>query len=49
MSTIGEILIGVVFLAIVFTLVRPKSPAAAVVKTLSTALIGVVGSTTGYA
>lgn len=48
MKIVGEVLIGVIYLAIVFTVVRPGSPAASVVKTTSNALIGVVGSTTGY-
>lgn len=48
MNIIGEVLIGVVYLAIVFTLVRPTSPAAGVIQTLGTALTGVVGSVTGY-
>lgn len=44
----GEVLIGIIYLAIVFALVRPGSPAAAVVKIVSNALIGIVGSVTGY-
>lgn len=39
---------GAVYLAILYALVRPGSPAAAVVKTVSTALVAVVGSATGY-
>lgn len=45
---IADFIAGAVFLAIVFALVRPGSPAAGVVKTVSDALIGVVGSATGY-
>lgn len=48
MNVLGEVLIGVVYVAILFTLVRPGSPAAGVVKTVSTALVGVVKSVTGY-
>jgi hypothetical protein len=44
---ITEFLIGVVYLAIVYSLVRPGSPAAAVIKTISTSLSGVIGSATG--
>lgn len=45
---IGEFLIGVVYLAIIYSLVRPDSPASGVVKTVSNALIGLVGTVTGY-
>jgi xanthosine utilization system XapX-like protein len=45
---IGEVLIGVIYLAIVYSLVRPQSPAASVIKTVSNALIGIVGTVTGY-
>lgn len=48
MSLIAEILIGVLYLAIVFSLVRPTSPAAGVIKTVGDALTGVVGAVTGY-
>lgn len=48
MKIAGEVLIGIIYLAIVYSLVRPGSPAAATVKTVSNALIGVVGSATGY-
>lgn len=48
MKIVGQFLIGVIYLAIVYTLVRPGSPAATVIKTTSNALVGVVGSTTGY-
>lgn len=45
---LGEFLIGVLYLAIVYALVRPGSPAATVVHTISDALIGVVANVTGY-
>lgn len=48
MKIAGEVLIGVIYVAIVFSLVRPGSPAATVVQTVSNALVGVVGSATGY-
>lgn len=44
----AEVLIGVIYLAIVYVLVRPGSPAATAVKTITGALVGVVGSVTGY-
>ena len=44
---IGSFLVGALYLAIVYALVRPGSPAAGIVKTISDALIGVVGSATG--
>lgn len=46
--TLTEFLVGVLFLAIIYSLVRPGSPAANVVQTISTALVAVVGSATGY-
>ena len=45
---IGEVLIGVIYIAIVFMLVRPGSPASDSIKTVGTALTAVVGSVTGY-
>lgn len=44
----GEVLIGVIYLAIVYALVRPGSPAAGAVQTISNLMIGVVGNVTGY-
>lgn len=48
MNIVGEVLIGVIYLAIVYVLVRPGSPAANAIKVVSGALVGVVGSVTGY-
>ncbi len=48
MNVIWEFVIGSVYVAIIYTLVRPGSPAADVVKTVSDALVGVVTSATGY-
>lgn len=45
---ITELIVGAVYVAIVYSLVRPSSPAASVIQTISQALIGVVGSATGY-
>lgn len=47
-GTLGELFIGIIFLAILFSLVRPYSPAASVVQIVSSALVAVVGSATGY-
>ena len=47
-KTLGEFAVGVLYIAILYALVRPGSPAAAVVKTVSDALIGIVGNATGY-
>ena len=47
MKPITEFLIGVVYVAIVYALVRPGSPAASVITSISRALTGVVGSATG--
>lgn len=44
---LAEFLIGIIYLAIVYSLVRPGSPAAGAVKTISNTLIAVVGSATG--
>lgn len=44
---ITDFLVGTVFVAIVYTLVRPGSPAADAVHTISNALIAVVGTVTG--
>jgi hypothetical protein len=43
-----DFVVGALYLAILYALVRPGSPAAAVVKTISSALVAVVGSATGY-
>lgn len=48
MNLIGEFIVGALYLAVVYALVRPGSPAADTVKTVSDALIGVVGNATGY-
>jgi hypothetical protein len=45
---IGEFAAGALYLAVVYALVRPGSPAAAVVRTVTDALTGIVGSATGY-
>lgn len=47
-NVLGEFLIGSIYLAIVYALVRPGSPAAGVVQTVGNALVSVVGSATGY-
>jgi hypothetical protein len=48
MKILAEFLVGVVYLAIVYSLVRPGSPAAATIKVISTTLVDIVGSATGY-
>ena len=48
MKMLGEFAVGVLYIAILYALVRPGSPAAAVVKTVSEALVGVIGNATGY-
>lgn len=45
---LGDFLIGIVYLAMLFVLVRPGSPAAGAVKNISNTLIWIVGSATGY-
>lgn len=45
---LGEFLVGVLYVAILYALVRPNSPAANVIKIISNTLIAVVGSATGY-
>jgi xanthosine utilization system XapX-like protein len=45
---VTEFLVGVIYIAIIYALVRPTSPAAGVVQTISDAMVGVVGSATGY-
>jgi hypothetical protein len=47
-NVVTEVVVGAVYLAILYALVRPGSPASAVVKTISSALVAVVGSATGY-
>ncbi len=43
-----DFVIGAIYVAIVYTLVRPNSPAAATIKVVSSAMTGLVRSTTGY-
>lgn len=43
-----EFVVGIVYVAIVYALVRPGSPAADVIKAITDALSGVIGSATGY-
>lgn len=43
-----EFVVGIVYVAIVYALVRPGSPAASVIKTVTDALAGIIGSATGY-
>lgn len=45
---ISDILYYLIILAIIYTLVRPGSPAAAAVKALADASVGAVGAATGY-
>jgi hypothetical protein len=47
-DTVWEIIIGVVYVAIIFTLVRPGSKGPAVVNSVLDALTDLVKSTTGY-
>lgn len=47
-GVVWEFLIGAVYVAIVYSLVRPGSPAASVIKTVSSAMVGIVGTVTGY-
>ena len=44
---IGEYIFGAIVVAIIYSLVRPGSPAAGAVQTISNALIAVVGTATG--
>lgn len=48
MRIAAEVLVGVIYLAIVFSVVRPGSPAADAIRTINNAMVGVVGSATGY-
>lgn len=48
MTIVWEVLIGALYLAIVFAVVRPGSPAASAVSQISNALVGVVQTVTGY-
>lgn len=48
MKDLGTFIIGVLYLAILYSLVRPGSHGADLVKTISDALVGVVGNATGY-
>lgn len=43
-----DALTGIVIVGIIYSLVRPGSPAAAAVADIGTALIAVVGAATGY-
>lgn len=47
-KTAAEFTIGIIYLAILYALVRPSSPAAPVVAAVSSALVAVIGSATGY-
>lgn len=44
----AQFLAGALYVAILYTLVRPGSPAAGAIKTVGSALTAVVGSATGY-
>jgi hypothetical protein len=48
-ADIGELLIGSVYVAILFSLVRPGAPSSSLIASVSSALIGLVGTVTGYA
>lgn len=48
MKYLSEYLVGAIYLAIVYSLVRPGSPAAGVVQTVSNALVAVVSTATGF-
>lgn len=43
-----DFIVGVIYLAIIYALVRPSSPAASVVAFVSGALVAVVRSATGF-
>lgn len=45
---VTQVITAVVYLAIVYALVRPGSPAAGAVQNLANAIVAVVGSATGY-
>lgn len=47
MRYLGDFLVGIIFVAIVYSLVRPGSPASGIVQVISNALIAVVGTATG--
>lgn len=47
-DTAWEVIIGAVYIAIIFTLVRPNSKGPAVVNSILDALTDLVKSTTGY-
>ena len=47
MKPVTEFLIGAIYVAIVYSLVRPGSPATSVITTITQALTGVIGSATG--
>lgn len=46
---VGELFIGAVYVAILFSLVRPGAPSSGLITSVSSALIGLVGTVTGYA
>lgn len=48
MSLFWDFVVGVVYVAIVYTLVRPNSAAADTIKIITSAMTGLVRSTTGY-
>lgn len=48
-GTIGEVFIGAVYVAILFSLVRPGAPSSGLISSVSSALVGLVGTVTGYA
>jgi hypothetical protein len=45
---IGEILVGVIYIAILMSLVRPQSKGVALIQSIENLIIGLVGSVTGY-
>ena len=47
MSLLPEFLTGILYLAILYVLVRPGSPGANIIKTLFSTLVAVVGEATG--
>lgn len=45
---IKEFITGVIFVAIIYSLVRPGSPASTAIENIFKAMVAVVGSATGY-
>lgn len=45
---ITEFVVGIIFVAIVYSLVRPGSPAAEAINNIFKAMVAVVGSASGY-